>query len=133
AWVDVEGDGVYFTGFFASASFATGGGNLTNKGGNDIYLVRYDTLGNYSWALGAGGTGDDRGSAATADASGAIYFAGLFNGTVDFDPGPDARELISNGNFDMVIAKYVPCKAAEAPTLSSSSSSICPGGNATLS
>ena len=136
AWLDVDAaDGVYLTGYFNSASFATGGGNLANKGSsNDIYLVRYDTLGSYDWALSAGNTSDDRGSAVAVTASGAICMAGLFTGTVDFDPGPDAAELVSSNNsFDVVLARYIPCKPAGIPALSSSPSGICPGGNATLS
>src|SRR5690606_23347191 len=86
--LDLQGN-VYLTGFFASPSFATGGGNLVNSGGsngiNDGYLVRYDSSGNYNWALSVGGAAsDDRGGTVAVNAAGAVYLAGNFGSTVNF-------------------------------------------------
>jgi len=44
----------------------------------------------------------------TADAVGNAYVAGYFQGTVDFDAGPDATSLTSAGSGDAFVAKYSP-------------------------
>jgi hypothetical protein len=53
-------------------------------------------------AFGVGSTGVDRGSAIATDDSG-VYVTGDFEGTVDFDPGPDTVNLTGGGGF---VAKY---------------------------
>lgn len=39
-------------------------------------------------------------------ASGDVYICGLFEDTVDFDPGPDAYELTSSGGEDVFLTKF---------------------------
>ncbi|HEX2607954.1 MAG TPA: hypothetical protein VHK91_11265, partial [Flavisolibacter sp.] len=40
------------------------------------------------------------------DAQGNSYQVGVFNGTVDFDPGPETVSLKSNGSYDVFLSKY---------------------------
>jgi len=59
------------------------------------------------WAKANGGPGNDYifSSAIDPSGSGEVYNAGYFEGTVDFDPGPDELNLTSNGLFDMFLTK----------------------------
>jgi len=49
----------------------------------------------YSWAYRMGAGSLDRGNSMTVDASGNVYTAGVFGGTVDFDPSPAVFNLSS--------------------------------------
>ena len=52
-----------------------------------------------------GDTDQDVGYSVTVDSSGNIYTTGLFQGTVDFDPGAGTANLTSNGNKDAAVLK----------------------------
>ena len=52
-----------------------------------------------------GGTVNDYGMSVAVDASGNIYTAGYFAGTVDFDPGAGTYNLTSAGNDDVFVSK----------------------------
>jgi hypothetical protein len=60
---------------------------------------------NFLWAKVLGGTGDNQKVGIAVDASGNVYTAGSFEGTVDFDPGPGVYNLTSAGNRDISISK----------------------------
>ena len=100
---------LFITGFYSGSSdFDPGAGvyTVTSAGGNDMYLAKYDTNGNFIWAKSIGSTGDDRGNEVLTDAANNVYVAGDFSGAVDFDPGPATAILTSAGVADMFIAKY---------------------------
>ncbi|MEA3446288.1 MAG: hypothetical protein U9R19_16335, partial [Bacteroidota bacterium] len=59
----------------------------------------------FEWAAGMGGAGNDHGRFITVDAAGNVYTVGVFEFTVDFDPGPGVYELTSNGVTDIFISK----------------------------
>ncbi len=63
---------------------------------------------NFGWARSIGGVNDDRAYSISADANGNIYTTGHFEGTVDFDPGPETVNLTSVGNKDIFIMKLTP-------------------------
>jgi hypothetical protein len=100
--VDVSGNS-YVTGIFrGTASFGTT--NLTSSGSTDIFIAKYDASGNVLWAKQAGGTDIDAGKNIAVDSSGNSYITGEFLGSATFHN----TTLTSNGNYDVLIAKYDP-------------------------
>lgn len=108
----VDGSGnVYATGRFqGTADFDPGAGtaNLTVSGSSDdIFLCKLDASGNYVWAKQIGGGGNDFGmSAALNRAGSAVYLAGYYWGSVDFDPGAPTLTLAAMGASDVFVAKF---------------------------
>ncbi|MBK8846296.1 MAG: SBBP repeat-containing protein [Bacteroidetes bacterium] len=110
--VDDSGN-IYTTGNFnGTVDFDPGVGvfNLTSAGSYDIFISKFDSLGNFVWAIRMGGTGDDgtdwvAGRCIVLDASGNIYTTGYFSGTADFDPSPSVYNLTSAGSIDIYVAK----------------------------
>ena len=84
--------------------------NLTSSGPDDIFFAKYDPSGNYVWAKNIGkATGssyEDQVFNLCNDGSGNLYITGHFQGTVDFDPGAGAANLVSAGSYDIFFAKY---------------------------
>ncbi|MCX6327402.1 MAG: T9SS type A sorting domain-containing protein [Bacteroidia bacterium] len=74
---DANGN-VFLTGAFSSTSITFGTTVLTNAGGGDIFLVKYNASGNVIWATRAGGANDDYGICVSTDANGNVIIAGLF-------------------------------------------------------
>jgi len=66
---------------------------LTSNGARDIFIVKLDSGGHFMWAGSLGGPDDDRGYDLVIGDSGSVYIAGLYTGTVDFDPGPGSYIL----------------------------------------
>ncbi|MCK9583930.1 MAG: T9SS type A sorting domain-containing protein [Candidatus Cloacimonetes bacterium] len=90
----------YVTGEFEDTA-CFGNTNLTSSGGNDIFVTKLDTSGNWIWASGAGGTGADSGKAIAIDSEGNCYVSGSFEGTISFG----SISLTSSGYEDIFIAK----------------------------
>ena len=100
---------VYSTGYFRStADFNPGAGtfNLISEGIRDIFISKLDSSGNFVWAKQMGGTGYDNGTAMNIDSFGNLLVTGVFQDTVDFDPGTGIVNLISGGLFDIFICKF---------------------------
>ncbi len=100
--VDISGS-VYTTGFFkGTADFNPGVGifNLVSTGGDDIFISKLDTYGNFLWAKKMGGVSGDIAYSIAFDSFGNIYTTGNFNGTADFDPNAGIYNLISSGSYN---------------------------------
>ena len=95
--IAVDGSGnVCTTGYFwGTADFDPGAGtfDLTSAGSDDIFISKLDSSGNFVWAGRMGGTGSDWASAITVDSAGNVYTTGAYEGTADFDPGPETFNL----------------------------------------
>jgi hypothetical protein len=76
---DASGN-VYVTGYFQSPTITFGTTTLTNTGGFDFFITKYDAGGNVLWAKSAIGVGqkDDIGQSISIDANGNVYVIGLF-------------------------------------------------------
>jgi hypothetical protein len=93
--VDTDGN-LYLTGKFSGiVDFDPGADvfNLNSDTSADAFVVKLDTDGNFVWAKSWGGTNGGEAFHAALDPLGNIFVAGLFQGTVDFDPGPGTFNL----------------------------------------
>ena len=71
---------------------------------DDMFLCKYDTLGNYIWTLTL--EGRDFGSDITFDSSDLLHIAGSYGDIVDFDPGPGVEERNSEIDGYQFVACY---------------------------
>jgi len=110
--IAIESSGnIYTTGFYqGTVDFDPGPGvtSLTSNGQSDIFVQKLNTLGDFEWASSFGSTSFDKGNSITVDAVGNVYTTGVYEGTVDFDPGTGTLDLISNGGRDIFIQKLDP-------------------------
>lgn len=99
---------IYITGSFRSASVTFGSFTLTNNSSSlteDIYLVKYNSLGNVIWARREGDSGNDVGQDIVCDVNGNIYISGFFRSpTITFG----TTTLTNQGLTDMFIVKFDP-------------------------
>lgn len=114
--VDDAGN-VLVTGFFSDTlDFDLGSGttNLVSTtpsgSGSDIFVARYDTAMNLTWAhhfgYNASGSWAQSGQAVRFDPDGDILLAGNVEGSVDFDPSSNSAIVNASGFAEMFIAKY---------------------------
>ncbi|GET43525.1 DUF4347 domain-containing protein [Microseira wollei] len=97
---------IHTTGQFqGTVDFDPGSGvfNLTSNGGYDIFTLELDSNGNFLWATGAGGAGNDAAIDIDATQAGAIYTTGQFQNTASFGAGIDP--ITSQASFDIFVAK----------------------------
>ncbi|MFA4853641.1 MAG: SBBP repeat-containing protein [Bacteroidales bacterium] len=98
---------VYATGVFNSSTINFGSNSLSNAGvdNGDIFITKYDTLGNVIWTKRVGGSEEDVVNSIIADNFGNIYITGNFSSpTIIFD----TITLINSNNpfLDIFVAKY---------------------------
>jgi hypothetical protein len=95
--LDVAASGnVLVTGIFMNTvDFDPGAGtnNLSSAGGNDCFILCLDASGSFVWARRFGSASLDQGHSIAVDAQGNVYTTGLFDATVDFDPGPGTYNM----------------------------------------
>lgn len=107
--VDNSGN-VYLGGIFTgTADFDPSNGtlNLTALGGTgDIFIAKYSANGALVWAKPLGGSGNEELLDLKTDAQGNLYITGYFEGTVDFDGGPNQSNRTVAGGSDIFLAKY---------------------------
>jgi hypothetical protein len=84
-------------------SLGTGPNNDGSQGNVDLFLTRSNGAnGALTWARRlTGGRGFEMLSGIELDDSGSVVASGSFYGTVDFDPGPGVRELVSQEGRDI--------------------------------
>ena len=81
----------------------TGIYNLSSKGGQEAFVQKLDSSGNFIWAHSFGGTSSDLGYGLAIDSKDNIYATGVFQWTVDFDPGPEVHNLIGESVDGFVV------------------------------
>ena len=107
--VSVDGSGnVYVAGYFETPIDADPGAAeviLNTNGAQDVFVVKLDPNGDLIWAFNFGGSEQDLALSMDAIGTGGVVLAGHFNQTVDFDPGIEVEERISNGQADAYVLR----------------------------
>lgn len=107
--VDAAGNALV-TGYFnGTATFDTSptATTLTSAGGNDIFVAKFGAAtGAATWAVRAGGSGDDQGLGIATDAAGNASITGYFTNTASFATTPTATSLVSAGSRDVFAARF---------------------------
>jgi len=97
---------VYITGKFFSPSITFGNNTLTNAGFSDMFIAKYDAIGNVLWAKSANAPLNSTGNGISTDVAGNVYVTGGFEGSsITF--GTITLTNISTSS-DVFIAKYAP-------------------------
>ncbi len=99
---------IYYTGTFGgTVDFDPGPKihELTEQGGQDIFITKLDHNGNFLWTKVFGSVERDAGYALNTDDCGNIYTIGYFSDKINFNPGGVACELTSNGSWDIYVLK----------------------------
>ncbi len=124
--VDIDALGnIYLSGGFQQSSLIVGTTTLTNAGGGDGFLIKYDATGTPFWATSVGYDLNDGVRAVTIDASGDIYLTGSFqsyqiylgafllpnsapNGaSADFYIGKLNNTLVSNSELNNKLSNFI--------------------------
>lgn len=98
--VDSNGN-VFVTGYFQGTS-DFGSISKTSAGLSDIFVTKYDSIGNPQWVQTAGGSSNDRGNSLVVDVNGYVILTGYFQGTASFG----SVTKTSSGSLDILLAKY---------------------------
>ncbi|MBU3675645.1 MAG: gliding motility-associated C-terminal domain-containing protein [Chitinophagaceae bacterium] len=114
---DMNGN-VYVTGWFKNTvDFDPGPAqfNLTSNGLTDVFLAKYDSMGQFIWAFKIGQYDRDGGMKIKVDYAGDVIITGFVRqNNIDFDPGPGTYFLNAPGtggtdpghSGDIFLAKY---------------------------
>lgn len=104
--VDGNSGYLYITGTFTEQQYIERT-NLSSFGGVDIFIAKYDSLGNFLWAQNAGTTGYDSGNGIAVDGMGNVLVTGgVSKGFAQF-----GNQTISNVNGNWIsafLSKYKP-------------------------
>jgi len=98
---------VYTTGRFSGTLDFNPGSGIHNISSNstDAFIQKLDSNGNFVWAKRIGGGSLDDASKIKIDQNNNVITAGVFQDTVDFDPGINTKSIISNGLYDVFLHK----------------------------
>ncbi len=101
---DANGN-AYITGYFYSPAITFSTTTLTNAGGQDIFIAKFDSGGSVLWAKSEGGIKYDYGQGIATDANGNIYVSGQFSSpTITFDT-ITLTNAVNIYTYDIFIAK----------------------------
>ena len=97
--------GIIAGGYFSSSSIDLGNGvTLTNNGGQDGMIIKYDSAGNAQWAKTIGGSDWDYIYSVAETSDGGIIAGGYFNSSsIDLGNGVT---VTNNSGTDGMIIKY---------------------------
>jgi gliding motility-associated-like protein len=94
---------VYVTGTYKTATLYIGADTIHNFGGDDCFVVKFNSSGNLQWLRRIGGTLDEE-SVSLVIANNSLYVAGSYKSAKLFFTGTDY--LTNDNNFDSFFARY---------------------------
>jgi hypothetical protein len=98
-----ESNNIFVCGSFSKPSIIVGSYTLTNSGGPDVLLVKYDSNGNVIWAKSAGTTTSEVAYSVCTDIYGNVFITGSFNATaIQFG----TYTLNNSGPYNLFLTKY---------------------------
>lgn len=95
---------IVITGSFTAPTLRFGATTLTLSGSKDVFLAKFDSLGNPLWAKSAASSGGAEGTGICADASGNIGITGNFTDAVTF--GSTNLTRMPSSLIDVFTVKY---------------------------
>lgn len=111
--IDVDAaDNIYTTGHYnGTADFDPGPAayKLSAASDPDIFVLKMKSTGEFVWVAPATGNFFGSGYSLKVDKANNIYVGGTFEGTKDFDPGPDEVKRTSAGQSESFIEKLRQC------------------------
>lgn len=93
----------YITGIYGN-NFSIGAFPLTNTNGDDVFIAKYDNLGNVLWANSAVGNGTQKSNSIAVDNAGNCYIAGYYDNKIFFT-NIDSLEKTGWG-YNIFVVKY---------------------------
>lgn len=99
---------VYVTGrYTGNVDFDPGAGTTTLSGSstNGAFILKLSSSGDFGFARGIDGTGQDVGLEIEVDSNGNVLTAGQFQSTVDFDPGAGTANLTASPSSAIFLLK----------------------------
>ncbi len=87
--------------------------NLVSQGGNDAFVLKLDSTGNFISAASFGGTDDDTFESTFLSDNSSVYAGGSFQNTIDIDPTANTNFVTSNGQKDMLFVELGLCTLQE--------------------
>ncbi len=101
--VDPSGNVVITGQFSGNMSF---GGTTLISSNTDVFIAKYNTLGQHSWSQRQGGGDTDRGLALATDASGNVIVMGQFRSSTASFGGATLTNASAGGSYDLFLAQY---------------------------
>ena len=99
---DASGN-IFLTGYFISQILTCGTHSINNLGYSNIFIAKFDPMGNPIWVKDFGGSGDDVGNSITHDNFGNFYLGGTFGSPIAYF-GVDS--IINLGVNDLLFARF---------------------------
>jgi len=106
-YVDASGNS-YATGYFtdiADFDISEAQFNAAADSFYDVFIQKTNSLGEFQWVKTIGGTPFEYGVGICSDDDGNVYVTGVFEETIDFNPGAGVFEMTSSGGLDIFILK----------------------------
>jgi hypothetical protein len=117
--IDTAGN-TYITGNFSDTA-VFGSSTFISTGGDDAFVAKLNSSGNFTWTKQFGGDGTDASRDVKLDASGNIFLTGYFAQTADLDPESGVFSVTSEGLFDVFVIKLSQQPITSIPTLTAES------------